>query len=769
VYYSLMVKVTDLAGASTSGVFVAGFSNSAATATSSISQAGTRLQIRANPTDPGKFNLGIRNDNFGADRNSPIVWDTTDFAPGPDSGVVFVVAAYAFNSATNTDDVASLWINPDPATFGAPGPPPPTVTSTGADISQLQMQSFFLRQNDGAPQTMIVDELRIGTTWGDVTTPTLDKGHRIIQERGLQLQGLVITYDLFHLDTFQAANYTTCNWLWDSYMPWLGAAPGIPWSRWASREADMPPNAQEAPYAANLVAISLGDEQDLNDPVVRAATAQWYANVRDRYPNTILYCNSWGGQITNPNLDDFIRTSRPDMLSFDTYPFRPGEPTGGSPTNFYGDLQRYRKFALGYGIPYGMYTQTFHDSATRDPSESEMRLDYFAGLAFGYTYFNTFVYNMGATSLFSGPGDTNPKPAYSQLAEIQRRARNLGPAVTHLLSTDVRFINGKHRDASSGATVSNPTPVDVLNWQFAVNDPYLRGWVITNVGTKNDGLPGDVWLSWFKPLEEAYDGPTCNGEIYMMVVNGLTAPDGSAADCRQEIRLNFLFSSGFGGVQRLNHDTGRLELLDAPIIPNSGGRRQLTLLLDGGTGDLFKFKTGAPFVGLPDLDPPGPVSNVMAQGTAERIILTWSNPTDCDFSGTLIRRKMGDYPADIHDGQFVADRLNNPGSLDSLVDTGLTNGVAYCYAAFAHDGRFNYATAATAAGVPGVYGDFDLDGDTDLADFTHLQVCFNGPNRPYAATGCSDTDLDHDNDVDLGDFQAFQGCFNGPNRPPGCR
>jgi hypothetical protein len=69
------------------------------------------------------------------------------------------------------------------------------------------------------------------------------------------------------------------------------------------------------------------------------------------------------------------------------------------------------------------------------------------------------------------------------------------------------------------------------------------------------------------------------------------------------------------------------------------------------------------------------------------------------------------------------------------------------------------------------YGDFNEDGDVDLADFSHFQACFNGPNRPYSfENGCADADIDGDGDVDLVDFSSFQACFNGPNRPPnaGC-
>ncbi len=77
-------------------------------------------------------------------------------------------------------------------------------------------------------------------------------------------------------------------------------------------------------------------------------------------------------------------------------------------------------------------------------------------------------------------------------------------------------------------------------------------------------------------------------------------------------------------------------------------------------------------------------------------------------------------------------------------------------------------------GLRTIYGDFDLDGDVDLADFARFQACFSGPNVP-AAPGCADVNADgppwgSDNDVDLSDFAAFQVCFSGPNNAPnpGC-
>src|ERR1043166_2974215 len=99
----------------------------------------------------------------------------------------------------------------------------------------------------------------------------LTKAHQILLYRGLQIQGIVSTYDTFHLGTFSNANYTTVNWLWASprsysgSMSLLGAAPGFPWARWVTDETDMPPLGEEAPYLSQLAALQLADEWDLND------------------------------------------------------------------------------------------------------------------------------------------------------------------------------------------------------------------------------------------------------------------------------------------------------------------------------------------------------------------------------------------------------------------------------------------------------------------------------------------------------------------------
>jgi len=68
------------------------------------------------------------------------------------------------------------------------------------------------------------------------------------------------------------------------------------------------------------------------------------------------------------------------------------------------------------------------------------------------------------------------------------------------------------------------------------------------------------------------------------------------------------------------------------------------------------------------------------------------------------------------------------------------------------------------------YGDFDLDGDVDQADFGHLQGCLSGPNVPQNDPGCTSARLDGDKDVDWADLVVFRACMTGAGVPadPSC-
>jgi hypothetical protein len=463
----------------------------------------------------------------------------------------------------------------------------------------------------------------------------LSKGHLILIKRGLQVQGMVTRDDVFHLNTYSNANYTSIHWLWTSSM-----SAAFPWSRWVSNESNMPPVSGEAPYLGQLVTLQLGDEWNLNDAALRTRAVNWFAAVRSNFPNTILYMNNFGGQVGDSQLADFTARARPDMLCFDTYPWKSDyttrAPISGPPNNWYGDLRRYREHARDARVPLGAYVQTFHAvqdydrTVYRDPSPSELRLNHFAALAFNAKVLIDFTYNTGASSLFVTPGgDSNPTALFAEKTDCNLRARNFGKALVRLgpvadatrqYTTSMMLLRGRRSDGTPtpvpiGFIPDPSAPNDYTDWVSDRNDPYLRGWSVTNKpAIKNAGQRGDVIISWFKPLDESFDGPNHSNQVYFMVVNGLTDPTGSAADCMQEIRLNFAFPAAITSVDILNPTNGQVQNQTLPIVST---RRQLVLNLNGGDAALFKPSTGAPFAGF--LPPAGARLDLRVQTNAAAI------------------------------------------------------------------------------------------------------------------------------------------------------
>jgi hypothetical protein len=97
----------------------------------------------------------------------------------------------------------------------------------------------------------------------------------------------------------------------------------------------------------------------------------------------------------------------------------------------------------------------------------------------------------------------------------------------------------------------------------------------------------------------------------------------------------------------------------------------------------------------PDTTPPGPVTSVGSTATATSVALSWTNPTDADFAGVMIRRASGSTPpSSATAGTLVTD---TSGTATGFTDTGLSPATQYSYALFAHDAVPNHATAATRA------------------------------------------------------------------------
>lgn len=384
--------------------------------------------------------------------------------------------------------------------------------------------------------------------------------------------------------------------------------------------------------------------------------------------------------ITNAQPDMLCFDTYPFQSQYDTnYTNDIGAPIGWNMhnsllTQWYGWMAQNRNLAFNANIPLALYRQTFHSvqsynsTVYRDPSPSELRLNTSAALAFNAKCLINFIYNTGNSSLFYFPGgDTYPTPLYAEMADANKRAMNLGNALVCLKpiydlhntndvnpppgpgsdnpnfqdgwTTSVMFFRGRYisgtttnwtdvpsnfsndPEGDSLGTVGNAKYVNYTWWEASKNDPWLSGWALTNkAGVVNNGLPGDVIIAWFRPLDESLDGTNFNNEIYFMVVNALTSTNGTAADCLQEIKLNFLTSAPTSVVM-LDPETGLLQTNTLPVVSS---KRQLVLDLNGGDAALFKFNDGAPFVGF--IPPAQPRMDVTIQSGLPAINLSQLTP-----------------------------------------------------------------------------------------------------------------------------------------------
>jgi uncharacterized protein (TIGR03382 family) len=91
-----------------------------------------------------------------------------------------------------------------------------------------------------------------------------------------------------------------------------------------------------------------------------------------------------------------------------------------------------------------------------------------------------------------------------------------------------------------------------------------------------------------------------------------------------------------------------------------------------------------------------PVEEIHLVGFPAEIHLDWVKPDDPIVTGVLIRRGVNTPPADPDSGEAVYD-----GPEESWVDSGLGDGVTYCYSFFSHDAAGRYAEPASDCQVPG--------------------------------------------------------------------
>src|SRR3954464_13352985 len=259
---------------------------------------------------------------------------------------------------------------------------------------------------------------------------SLDKGHQLLVNSGLQIWGLDTGGSPFNYSGLTGMNMNAVNWSFgqanagslstgQKWGKWIQPDPGQ--SDYASPASSL--NATESAHYADLVAIQVGDEQqgDLENP--SGYTKAWFDAARsgNYFNDKLLYVNSTFVNNVG-NFFNFIGAANPEAISWDAYPFG---TTGVYPYNWLGKAQIYRRSALGSYIgasgnsarPYGLYLQTYHaGDGARDPGDLEMRWQQFTAWTLGYTFVDAFTVG-GSTSL--------SQPRYDQFRETARQGKNL--------------------------------------------------------------------------------------------------------------------------------------------------------------------------------------------------------------------------------------------------------------------------------------------------------------------------------------------------------
>ncbi|WP_396139639.1 T9SS type A sorting domain-containing protein [Flavobacterium sp.] len=190
IYYSFIMNVNTMAGVTdVNGGYFATFGSGTSTF------GGTLWTKRV---DDGVYNLGLEV-RTGTAANT--TWATDAYTSGQ---TVFVVVGYTFGDpATASDDTVNLWVNP--TINGVQPAATITDTHTGTDLTSIS--NFILRQDStGETPSMSVDELRIGTTWAQVTNGTLGTNQNTIA--GLRMYPNPVTNGTLFIETSANAEKT---------------------------------------------------------------------------------------------------------------------------------------------------------------------------------------------------------------------------------------------------------------------------------------------------------------------------------------------------------------------------------------------------------------------------------------------------------------------------------------------------------------------------------------------------------------------------------
>jgi hypothetical protein len=337
--------------------------------------------------------------------------------------------------------------------------------------------------------------------------------------------------------------------------------------------------------------LLLWDEPKLNEMADLAKVAAW---LREAHPELLVYTNlnpipsvgdpRFAGYRAGPqhaddesypySYDDSIRDCiaivQPDVLMTDIYPFwspKSLDPRDYLQTKYFLNLSLIRAAALDNEIPYWMFVQAYQDEGrVRAPSESDLRMQVFSTLAYGFTGIAYYTYDVVEEGSMLD-AQMRPTPIYEHVTKLNAEVKQLGKALRFLTSVDVRYVPGRP---------GNPVPLGLE----AYRPNSWASTLITNIAVGSEDK--NALIGFFE--DDA-------GGLYFMVVNLAHGESISAGQAATPITLSL--ARPVKSLYVLSRDTGK------PVAVNLDNDNQAKLAFPGGTGELFKIGD-AKFAGLAD-------------------------------------------------------------------------------------------------------------------------------------------------------------------------
>lgn len=277
-----------------------------------------------------------------------------------------------------------------------------------------------------------------------------------------------------------------------------------------------------------------------------------------------------------------------------------------------------------------------------------------------------------------GKGAVDIEGSFGNLRDSGKVDQNgLSPhADTNLYNRDYHQWYHRDFDLSSWAGHTISAYEMAHETDSGASDFFVRNVIITNNGlVKDRAANADGW-TWVDNTVS----PINNGYSSLVGPEMLTGDPASPASC-----------TGSNGTTA--QQTVSAVFSDRLMSLLAGSNNRIKFHISDMNGNRA---TSGTFTINIDQTPPGNVTNFTATPGSAQVSLSWTNPGDGDFAGTLIRFKTTGYPTSASDGTQI---YNSNGT--SYNHTGLTNGVTYYYKAFAYDTLSNYASGAQASATPG--------------------------------------------------------------------